>query len=52
MPALLRLVGGKTYSLLRDLRAPAKPANKTFAQLTEILGKHLSPKPRLIAERF
>ena len=39
VPALLSLIGGKTYSLLRDLCAPAKP--KTFAQLTEIRGKHL-----------
>ena len=54
MPALLSVISGKTYSLLRDLCAPAKakPATKTFAQLTEILGKHLSPKPLVIAERF
>ena len=52
VPALLSLIGGKTYSLLRDLCAPAKPATKTFAQLTEILGKHLSPTPLVIAERF
>ena len=52
MPALLSLIGGKTYSLLRDLCAPAKPATKTFVQLTEILGKLLSPKPFVIAEWF
>ena len=30
----------------------SKPATKTFAQLTEILRKHLSPKPLVITERF
>ena len=30
----------------------SKPASKTFAQLTEILCKHLSPKPLVITERF
>ena len=30
----------------------SKPATTTFAQLTEILCKHLSPKPLVITERF
>ena len=30
----------------------SKPATKTFAQLTEILRKHLSPKPLVITERI
>ena len=38
--------------MLRDPCALAKPATNTFAQLNEILGKHLSPKPLVNAERF
>ena len=49
VPALLSLIGPKTYSLLRD--APLKPSSKTFTEIVEILQNHLSPKP-LIAERF
>lgn len=30
VPALLSLVGGKTYSILRDLTAPDLPASKTY----------------------
>ncbi|XP_036815479.1 uncharacterized protein LOC118943635 [Oncorhynchus mykiss] len=52
VPALLSLIGPKTYSLLRDLTAPLKPSNKTFTEIVEILQNHLSPKPLLIAERF
>jgi hypothetical protein len=49
---LLSVVGAKTYELLRTLTAPEKPAQRTFAQLCEVLGKHLAPKPLIIAERF
>ncbi|KAJ8379205.1 hypothetical protein AAFF_G00223170 [Aldrovandia affinis] len=51
VPALLSLIGPKTYGLLRDLTAPAKPASRTFADLVAILQAHLSPKPLIIAER-
>lgn len=30
VPALLSLIGPKTYSLLRDLTAPLKPSNKNI----------------------
>ena len=33
VPTLLSLIGGKTYTLLRDLLAPAKPATKSFQQI-------------------
>ena len=48
----LTLIGGKTYSLLIDLTFPDKPSTKTYDQLTQLLNKHLSPKPLIIAERY
>jgi len=50
--SLLTLIGGKTYSLLRDLTFPDKPWTKTYDQLTQLLNKHLSPMPLIIAERY
>ena len=50
--ALLSLVGGKTYSLLRNLTLPDKPADKNFDDIVKLLKEHLSPKPSIIAERF
>ena len=51
VPTLLSLIGGKTYTLLRDLLAPEKPATKSFQQIVTTLQQHLSPKPLEIAER-
>ena len=48
----LSLIGAKTYGLLRDLVAPAKPKEKTLAELTEALRTHFEPQPLIIAERF
>ena len=42
----------KNYTLLSDLLAPTKPAEKTFTQLKAVLVKHFEPKPVIIAERF
>ena len=52
VPVFLSVVGGKTYSLLRDLTAQEKPQDKTLAQLFETLKSHFQPKPLAIAERF
>ena len=52
VPTLLSLIGGKTYTLQRDLLAPEKPATKSFQQIVTTLQEHLSPKPLEIAERF
>ena len=52
VPALLSLVGGKTYKLLKNLVAPQKPHEKTYDELIEELKKHFSPKPLQIAERY
>ena len=49
---LLSVIGGKTYSLLRDLLAPDRPDSKTFTQLAETLMEHFQPKTLVIAEQF
>lgn len=51
-PTLLSLMGSKTYTLLRDLLTPDKPATKSFQEIVTTLQQHLSPKPSEIAERF
>jgi hypothetical protein len=40
---LLSVIGGKTYTLLRGLLSPAKPQEKTFAELAAELKKHFEP---------
>ena len=52
VPALISLIGSKTYGLLKNLTTPAKPSSKTYDELVNILTSHLSPKPLVIAERF
>ncbi|XP_060607830.1 uncharacterized protein K02A2.6-like [Ruditapes philippinarum] len=52
VPALLALVGSKTYSTLRDLTSPALPKDKSYAELTTLLSSHFNPAPLVIAERF
>jgi hypothetical protein len=52
VPALSSLIGSKTYTLLRNLTAQVKPSAKAFDEMVEILQRHLSPKPLVIAERF
>ena len=50
VPALLALMGGKPYSLLRNLTSPDDPATKGFDAIVKLLDNHLSPKPLVIAE--
>ena len=45
VPCLLSVVGPKTYSLLRTLVAPAKPKDKSIADIKKVLNDHLSPQP-------
>ncbi|XP_060581109.1 uncharacterized protein K02A2.6-like [Ruditapes philippinarum] len=52
VPALLTLLGEKTYGLLRNLTSPDKPSTQSYDDLCELLNKHLNPKPLIIAERF
>ena len=49
---LLTVIGRKAYALLRNLLAPAKPAEKSFDVLVKVMKDHLKPKPLVIAERF
>ncbi|XP_061131472.1 uncharacterized protein LOC133171215 [Syngnathus typhle] len=49
---LLSVMGAKMYNLLRSLVAPAKPADKTFDEIMQIMKSHLNPAPLVIAERF
>ena len=46
VPALLSLVGGSTYQLLRGLTAPQKPSECEFKDLVKVLSEHLNPKTR------
>ena len=48
----LRVLGGKTYSVLRDLLAPVKPREKSFNEMASELKKHFQPKRVVIPERF
>ena len=48
----LSVVGPATYKILRNLITPAKPVEKTLAELIEVLSKHYKPRPSEIMERF
>ena len=52
VPTLLSLIGGKTYTRLRDLLAPEKSVTKYFQQIFIVttLQEHLSPKPLKTAQ--
>ena len=49
---ILSVLGAKVYALLRDLLAPAKPSDKSFDDLSDVLMKHFESKPVVIAKRF
>ncbi len=46
----ITLIGPDTYKLLRSLVHPAKPDDKTYQELTEVLTAHF--KPSEIVQRF
>lgn len=48
----LTTIGSKTYNVLRDLLAPAKPSEVKFEELVKTLRDHYEPTPIVIAERF
>ena len=50
--ALLSIVGGTAYEILRSLLAPALPETKSYTVLVETLQKHYAPKPLVIAGRY
>ena len=45
---LLTTVGSKTYNVLRDLLAPAKPSEVKLEELVKTLRDHYEPKPIVI----
>ena len=49
---LLSAVGGQTYQLIRNLLAPTKPTEVTFAEIVDAVQKHVQPRPSLNVERF
>lgn len=49
---LLTVIRSKAYGLLQNLFTPAKPADKDFAEIVQVIQDHLSPKPLTIAKRF
>ena len=48
----LSIVGRSSYNLLGSLPSPAKPTDKTFEQLVEVLTNYYSPKPTEVMQRF
>lgn len=48
---LLSVCGAKTYQLIRDLTSPAKPAEKSYAEIVDLVTKHFSPKPSVVMQR-
>ena len=49
---LLSVCGASTYKLVCDLVSPLKPKDKSFAELKDIVQKHLKPKPSEIVQRY
>ena len=52
VPALLAMMGGKTYILLWNLMTPDDPATKGYDDIVKLLNNHLSPEPLVTADRF
>jgi len=52
VPTFLSVMGAKTFTLLHSLVQPAKPGEKTYAEIVAMLSAHYSPKSLVIAERF
>ena len=48
---LLTVIGPTAYNLLRSLVAPAKPVEKSYAELIKVMQQHQSPVPSEIVER-
>ena len=49
---MLSEMGKKAYILLTNLCAPAKPGDKTFAELVKLMCQHQHPTPSVIIERL
>jgi len=49
---LLSLIGPETYSLLRNLVSPEKPADKSYEEIVQTLQQYFAPKPSATVQRF
>ena len=49
---LLSVCGPATYQLIRNLVSPAKPTDKTFAELVALVKEHQQPTPSFIVQRY
>ena len=49
---LLSVCGPSTYRLMRNLCAPAKPTEKSYAQLVKLVADHFNPRPSVIVQQF
>ena len=52
VPVFLSAIGGKTYTLLRNLLAPSLPKENLFGILVQALKDHFESRPLVITERF
>ena len=48
----LSVCGRKIYKLMCDLLSPAKPGDKSFQELSDLVRNHLQPKPSEIVQRY
>ena len=48
----LPAVGARTYKLLRNLTAPAKPRERSFIDLRKALSNHYNPMPSVMVQRL
>ena len=49
---LLTCCGPDTYQLIKSLLAPAKPTDKSFQELVQLVKDHHEPKPSVIVQRY
>ena len=49
---LLTVCGAPTYSLIKYLLAPAKPSDKSYEELVNLVKRHYHPKPGQIVSRY
>ena len=48
---LLAFCGAKTYRMIKSVLAPAKPAESSFENVVELVGKHCNPPPAATVQR-
>ena len=49
---LLTVCGHKTYHILRDLPAPKKPTESSYADIVKLLKEHYNPKQGVAVKRY